>query len=117
MKTNLTRFAKILRNNHLTDAEKRLWYFLRVKQVNGLKFRRQAPIGPYIVDFVCFSRKLVIELDGGQHAETQHAVRDAKRDAWLTSQGFTVLRFWDNEILQNIDGVGEKIIKMLAPFP
>ena len=116
MKTNLISFAKKLRNN-LTDAEKRLWYFLRTKQVSGLKFRRQAPIGPYIVDFVCFPKKLVIELDGGQHAEIWHKEKDAKRDAWLASQGFTVLRFWDNEVLQNMEGVGEKIIKTLSPSP
>lgn len=116
MKTRLIPFAKKLRNN-LTDAEKRLWYFLRAKQIGGLKFRRQAPVGPYIVDFVCFSKKLVIELDGGQHADAIHVTKDAARDAWLTAEGFTVLRFWDNEIFQNMDGVGEKIIKTLTPSP
>lgn len=116
MKTYLTKFAKSLRNNP-TDTEKRLWYFLRTKQLRGLKFRRQAPIGHYIVDFVCFPKKFVIELDGGQHAEAKHKEKDDARDAWLTSQGFTVLRFWDNDILQNIEGVGEKIVRYCDTLP
>jgi very-short-patch-repair endonuclease len=86
--------AKRLRKRQ-TEAEKRLWSHLKAKQLNGIKFRRQEPLGEYIVDFVSFDKKLVIELDGGQHAGD---IRDAARDAWLHSQGFTVLRLWNNEV-------------------
>jgi len=86
--------AKKLRKRQ-TDAEIRLWSHLKAKQLKGVKFRRQEPIGKYIVDFASFDKKLVIELDGGQHADD---VRDAGRDAWLRTQGFEVLRFWNNEI-------------------
>jgi very-short-patch-repair endonuclease len=98
--------AKNLRKN-LTDAERFLWKHLRAKQVEGLKFRRQEPIGKYIVDFVCFEKDLIIEVDGGQHSEAV----DSGRDAWLRSQGFTVLRFWNHDILQNIEGVLEVILR------
>jgi very-short-patch-repair endonuclease len=106
-----TKLARRLRTN-LTDAEKYLWYILRRKNLNGLKFRRQQPIGRYIVDFVCFENKLVIELDGGQHAE--QIAEDQKRDRWLRSQGFRVLRFWNNEVLDNRDAVVETILKYSA---
>jgi very-short-patch-repair endonuclease len=86
--------AKGLRRRQ-TEAEKRLWSHLKAKQLNGIKFRRQEPVGKYIVDFVSFDKKLVIELDGGQHAGD---IRDAARDAWLHSQGFTVLRLWNNDV-------------------
>ncbi len=76
--------------------------------MEGIKFRRQAPIGAYIVDFVAFESRLVIEVDGGQHAEDGKD-NDMRRDAWLSSQGFTVLRFWNNEVLQNLEGVLETI--------
>ena len=99
--------AKHLRKNS-TDAERALWKHLRNKQLLGCKFRRQAPIGHYIVDFVCFSQSLIIEVDGGQH-QTQ-ANYDAKRDKWLQAQGFTVLRFWDNDALANTDSVLERIM-------
>ena len=99
--------AKHLRKNS-TDAERALWRHLRNKQLLGCKFRRQAPIGHYIVDFVCFSQSLIIEVDGGQH-QTQ-ADYDAKRYKWLQSQGFTVLRFWDNDALANTDSVLERIM-------
>lgn len=94
--------AQHLRKN-LTEAESRLWSALRNKQVRGLRFRRQAPIGSYIVDFVCFAEKLVIEVDGGQHARQR--AYDAERDAWLASEGFRILRFWKNEVLDNLEGV------------
>jgi very-short-patch-repair endonuclease len=81
---------------------------LKGKNLEGIKFRRQAPIGAYIVDFVAFERRLVIEVDGGQHAEEEKD-KDILRDAWLSSQGFTVLRFWNNEVLQNLEGVLETI--------
>ena len=110
MKKRLTNLAKILRRNS-TNPENLLWYYLKAKQLEGLKFRRQQPIGKYIVDFVCFSKKLVIELDGGQHAEGKIKQNDRKRDEWLKTQGFKVLRFWNNDVLENIEGVGEVIIE------
>jgi very-short-patch-repair endonuclease len=98
--------AKILRSNQ-TFAEQKLWYFLRAHRFMGKKFKRQKPIGRYVVDFVCVEEKLVIELDGGQHAES-HAY-DRERDAWLLSQGYTVLRFWNNELMTETESVLEKI--------
>jgi very-short-patch-repair endonuclease len=92
-----------------TNAENRLWYHLRAKQLDGIKFRRQEPIGNYIVDFVAFESRLVIEIDGGQHADENGKDHDIQRDAWLKSQGFRVLRFWNNEVLQNLAGVLETI--------
>jgi len=94
--------ARTLRKT-LTDAERRLWIRLQRRQVEGCKFRRQAPIGPYIVDFLCLSHRLVIEVDGSQHA--WHASADAARTAWLESQGFAVLRFWNNQVLDETDAV------------
>ncbi len=90
-----------------TDAEGLLWHYLRDKQLDGYKFRRQQPIGPYIVDFACMPQKLLIELDGGQHAE-QHPY-DQKRDAFLREQGYTILRFWNNEVFEHCFGVLESI--------
>ena len=103
-----TQIARKLRNN-LTDAEKNLWYTLRAEQL-GFKFRRQAQIGNYFVDFVCYEKKLIIEIDGGQHFESEI---DADRDEWLSTQGFTVLRFWNNEVLENRDSVVEKVLAHL----
>ena len=93
--------AKSLRKTS-TDAERFLWRHLRTKQIEGLKFRRQEPIGNYIVDFVCFDPKVVVEVDGGQHAGSE---KDVERDGWFQSQGFSVLRFWNNEVLLNIEGL------------
>ncbi len=98
--------AKSLRS-HQTEAEQRLWYHLRAHRFMGLKFKRQKPIGRYIADFVCVERRLVIEIDGGQHGE--QVEYDLRRDAWLRGQGYTVLRFWNNEVLQQMEGVLEKI--------
>jgi very-short-patch-repair endonuclease len=99
----------------LTDAENYLWRHIRFRQISGHKFRRQRPIGPYIVDFVCLEKKLVIELDGGQHNENQAS--DVKRDTWLRSEGYEILRFWNNDVLKNIDGVMEVIAKNLHNTP
>src|SRR3989338_5975878 len=113
----LTPLARNLRNNS-TNAERLLWQYLRCRQVQRLKFRRQAAIGHYIVDFVCFENKLVIELDGGQHAQEKNLTSDHERDSWLKDQGFTVIRFWNNEILENMDGVGETIVRYCRrPLP
>jgi very-short-patch-repair endonuclease len=99
-------FARGLRKN-MTDAERFVWSKLRHRQMSGFRFRRQAPIGPYIADFVSFECKVIIELDGGQHAE--QAEKDAKRTEWLESQGFRVLRFWNCEVFEDWDNVSERI--------
>jgi len=102
------RFAKTLRGN-LTEAEKRLWYHLRAHRFRGLKIRRQASIGPYIVDFVSFQHRLVIEVDGGQHGGEE----DQRRDAWLNKEGFRILRFWNNDVLKHTDLVLAEISKAI----
>jgi len=107
LRDKLTNIARSLRNSP-TDAEKLLWSHIRNRKINGLKFRRQHPINKCVVDFVCIERSLVIELDGGQHAESMD---DKEGDAWLGREGYTVLRFWNNEVLTNIDGVLETIWK------
>ncbi len=112
MKKRLTKPARLLRNN-LTEAEKQLWYILRLSNL-GFKFRRQAVIGNYIVDFVCFERMIVLEIDGGQHAKS---LPDKIRDQWLTAEGFKVLRFWNNDVLRNRKGVVEEIVKWLKGPP
>jgi very-short-patch-repair endonuclease len=89
-----------------TNAELKLWNRLRSRSIDGHKFVRQEPIGPYIVDFVCRERRLVIEVDGGQHATDK---RDAVREQWLSEHNYRVLRFWNNDVLGNIDGVLEVI--------
>jgi very-short-patch-repair endonuclease len=86
-----------------TEVEKRLWSRLRNRGLLGLKFRRQVPLGDFVADFVCADHALVVELDGGQHASSQ--VRDDRRTAWLEARGWRVLRFWNNEVNENIDGV------------
>lgn len=103
--------AKELRNNP-TEAERILWQHLRLRQFGGYKFRRQQPLGNYIVDFVCLGKRLVVEVDGGQH-NSQHSY-DEQRDAWLEQQGFRVLRFWNNEVLQNVEGVKGAIWQALT---
>ncbi|MBW2039187.1 MAG: endonuclease domain-containing protein [Deltaproteobacteria bacterium] len=106
MNSNIIRITKALRKRS-TDAENLLWRHLRAKRLGGLKFRRQQPIGNYIVDFVCFEKRIVIEVDGGGHALEKD--KDNERDNWLIGEGFKVLRFWNNEVLQKIDGVLEVI--------
>ena len=95
-----------------TEAEKRLWPLLRRKQLDGKRFRRQVPLGPYVVDFACLEGRLVIEVDGGQHAVD--ACRDQVRTSWLEGQRFRVLRFWNNEVLGNPEGVLRIIREALA---
>jgi|SRR6185503_10596180 very-short-patch-repair endonuclease len=102
----MRQFAKELRIN-LTEAERLLWRHLRSRRLEGDKFRRQQVIGPYIVDFVCFQRRLIIELDGGQHAE--NISYDHRRTLFLEAAGFKVMRFWNNEVLGNTDSVLESI--------
>jgi very-short-patch-repair endonuclease len=105
-------FAKKLRKNS-TEAEKLVWRYLRGRRFLGMKFRRQQPIGNYVVDFVCFEKNIIIEVDGGQHAEERN--RDRSRDLRLTNEGFRVLRFWNNEVIENIEGVLELIKKSIWP--
>ena len=114
LKNKNIKIAKYLRKN-TTDTEKYLWKYLRGNQLEGFKFRRQQPIGKYVMDFVNLERKLIIELDGGQLLENK---KDKLRDMWLEEQGYEVLRFWDNEVLNNIAGVLEFIReKLLSPSP
>ncbi|MGH6988563.1 MAG: endonuclease domain-containing protein [Stellaceae bacterium] len=96
-----------------TDAEKRIWLYLRNKQLGGFRFRRQQPIGPYIVDFFCPHAKLIIEIDGGQHSPE----RDDKRTQWLESRGYRVVRFWNNDVLGNTEGVHAKLTEILFSDP
>ena len=106
----LTGVARILRRN-MTDAEKRLWSHLRNRQLQDAKFRRQAPIGGYIADFLCAEAKLIVEADGGQHTPAS----DAERTAFLEAQGYRVIRFWNNDILENTQGVLAQIADALDP--
>lgn len=103
--------AKSLRRE-MTDAERKLWMALRGHRFQGLSFRRQAPIGPFIADFVCHRRRLIIEIDGGQHAT--RPAHDLRRDTWLASKGYRVLRFWNSDVLRNIEGVLETIVNAIA---
>ncbi|MBN1471007.1 MAG: endonuclease domain-containing protein [Syntrophaceae bacterium] len=99
-----------------THAEQLLWNKLRQKQMEGFKFRRQQPIDNYIVDFICFEKRIIVEVDGGQHAIQNKD--DIVRDSYLRQKGFQLLRFWNNEVLQNMDGVLEVIReKCLSPTP
>ena len=97
---------RLLRRN-ATDAERELWRHLRGKQIDGAKFRRQHPFGDYILDFACLDRRIVIELDGGQHAES--TAYDSERTLHLEQAGFVVLRFWNNEVFENMEGILEVI--------
>ena len=106
-------FARALRKQ-LTDAERALWKHLRGDALQGSRFRSQFPLGAYVADFVCFEQRLIVEVDGGQHAESS---RDFERDAWLKSQGFRVLRFWNNDVLGNIEGVMHVIKQALSSPP
>ena len=98
---SLTGVARQLRAR-MTDAERKLWFALKDRRFAAFKFRRQVPIGPYIADFLCFESRLILEVDGGQHAES---VRDVERDNWLVRNEFRVLRYWNNDVLQNLEGV------------
>jgi very-short-patch-repair endonuclease len=104
-----THQARSLRTND-TEAEYRLWGDIRNRQLNGYKFSRQIPLGPYIVDFVCREQRLIVELDGSQHAENTH---DERRTEWLNQQGYSVLRFWNAEVLQERSAVLDTILAIL----
>lgn len=109
--------ARRLRKS-LTPQEVKLWVRLRSLKGRGFHIRRQAPVGPYIVDFVCFSRKIIIEADGGQHGLPPHLEQDRMRDAFLRSQGYRIMRFWNSDIDANLDGVMAVIAAALkSPHP
>ena len=111
--------ARRLRKNS-TDVERKLWYRLRRDQLNGLSFRRQHPVGPYILDFYCASLRFAVELDGGQHNSEPQRRKDDRRTRWLESNGIKVLRFWNNDVTGNLLGVLEEIARVaseLTPSP
>ena len=108
----LTKIARNLRK-HQTPHELKLWQLLRSRRFQNFKFRRQFPVDKYIVDFCCLHNRLMIELDGGQHNENANLEKDEVRDKYLHDQGFTVLRIWNNEINNNLEGVAGKILSLL----
>ena len=108
-------FVRQLRRDQ-TDAEKLLWYSLRHRQLCGLKFRRQYPVAPYVLDFYCHAYKLCVELDGGQHYENTGIQHDEQRQAVLTSHGIRTLRFSNHDVLQNLEGVLLQIVKSVKPL-
>ena len=113
----LIKFARELRKNS-TPQERKLWGFLKSSKFYGYKFRRQFPIGDYIADLCCVKAKLVVELDGGQHNMTKEIDCDKKRDEFIKNSGYRVLRIWNNNIDNNLEGVGEEIYQMLGnPHP
>ena len=103
--------ARSLRKS-MTDAERLLWQRLRGRQLAGWKFRRQHAVGPFIVDFVCIAKKLIIEVDGAQHAS--EVERDAKRSRYLSEEGYRIFRFWNSDVLKELEGVLEVIAKELS---
>jgi very-short-patch-repair endonuclease len=98
-----------------TDAERKLWQALRGRQISGEKFRRQYPIGPYVADFCCTKLRLIVELDGSQHMD--QIVKDEARTMYLIAHGYRVMRFWDNDVLTNLEGVLERIAGATAHSP
>jgi very-short-patch-repair endonuclease len=106
-----TILARQLRRN-ATDAERRLWFLLRQRQLAEFRFRRQVPLGPYIVDFACLAEKLIVEVDGGQHNERQG--EDAARTVWLAARGYRVMRFWNSDVLRTPEAVAEAILLALT---
>ncbi len=109
--------ARELRAN-MTDAERKLWDVLRRKHINGLRFRRQYQLGPYFADFICLPARLIVEVDGGQHAEEDQVTHDERRTAWLNGQNFRVLRFWNLDVLKNLDSVVDAIeAAVRGPLP
>ena len=102
--------AKKMRSN-MTPAETKMWRFLRGKRFQGLKFKRQVLIGNYIVDFLCENKKIIIEIDGGQHNEELNIQSDNNRTHYLENNGYKVLRFWNDEVMKNINGVMEVIFR------
>jgi very-short-patch-repair endonuclease len=110
---NLTKAARRLRLR-MTNAERKLWFALMDRRFEAFKFRRQVPVGPYIADFLCFKSRLIVEVDGGQHSDSR---RDLERDAWLAQNAFRVVRFWNNDALQNLEGVLTQLAAELSNTP
>jgi very-short-patch-repair endonuclease len=108
--------ARTLRKT-MSDGERKLWRALRAKQIEGLRFRRQHPIGKYIVDFVCLERRLIVAVDGGQRTEDEQIARDARRDEWLHAEGYRVMRVANAEVFCNIAGVVDTIWAALRERP
>lgn len=108
-----TSSARKLRSR-MTDAERKLWFALRDRRFADFKFRRQVSLGPYIADFLCFASRLVVEVDGGQHVDSK---RDAVRDRWFAANEFRVLRFWNNDVLGNLEGVLTRLAEHLKDTP
>ena len=108
--------ARRLRRN-LTPAERILWRALRARQFAAFKFRRQHPLGPFVLDFFCSERQLAIELDGGGHAEASVSAYDAERTSWLASRGIRELRFWNTDVHGNLDGVLQAVATALTGVP
>ena len=113
--TRSRRFAKTLRRR-MTDAETILWSRLRRGQLNGWKFRRQHPVGPYIADFACIDAKLIVEVDGATHASERELAHDRKRTAFLTTRGYALYRLWNTDVFENLDGVLDGLLAALAPL-
>jgi very-short-patch-repair endonuclease len=111
MKRELARHLRV----NQTDVERRIWFRLRDRRLFGLEFRRQVPIGPFIGDFVCREHSLIVELDGGQHAS--RIVADDRRTEWLERHGWRVIRFWNNDVIENIDGVLWRIAEACGVNP
>jgi very-short-patch-repair endonuclease len=112
MRKNQITLARNLRRKQ-TAAERKMWRVLRGRQFENSKFRRQEPIGQYIVDFVSLDRQLIIEIDGGQHNQKVEIEKDEIRTKWLEKKGFKVIRFWNNDVLLNIEGVGIRIYEAI----
>lgn len=104
--------ARTLRRNQ-TAAERTLWRALRGKRLDGHRFRRQHPMGRYVVDFICLEKKLIVEVDGGQHGEDKQQHHDRERDAWLEAAGYRVVRYWNTDVLNNLEGVTLEIAEYL----
>ncbi|TGS56587.1 endonuclease domain-containing protein [Mesorhizobium sp. M1D.F.Ca.ET.183.01.1.1] len=94
----------------MTDAELKLWNELRAHRLMGMSFRRQLPIGPYIVDFACAAHRIIVEVDGSQHADADHLRSDEARSAYLSASGWTILRFWNDDVIRDIDNVCQHIV-------
>ena len=109
--------ARMLRRENATEVEKSLWYALRNRQIGNAKLRRQHPLGRYILDFVCLDHGLVVELGGGLHNDPAVQTLDNERTTWLVQQGLRVLRFWNNDVIENMEGVLETIAAALAQSP
>ncbi len=116
MRKKLTTTARRLRHEE-TKAERRFWNAVRDRRLDGWKFRRQIPRGNFIVDFVCLEAHLVVELDGGQHNTPEHEAKDQARIEWLENNGYRVLRFWNNEVFENLEGVLTVVTNALSEPP